>query len=178
MEGLPVWKPYSNADTIWALPMGKGGLNACPDGLGKLSSEMKCPREPVWVRGGGCKSYLGNAQIVPAWLWLGLPFTPPPPLCLTLGGSWPLPGFAVLGHFYPKWFAVLGHFWVQGGGWQKLFGQYPNSAHVILTTPLSCTPCEIVSSTTYNFVDQDCLNIPIIHSFTCYMCQWQFICLT
>ena len=46
------WKafPYGSLTQIQTIfghcPLG-GGLNACQDGLGKLSSEMKCPREPV-----------------------------------------------------------------------------------------------------------------------------------
>ena len=33
----------------------------------------KCPRVPVWVKGGGCNRYLGNARIDPATFWVGLP---------------------------------------------------------------------------------------------------------
>ena len=66
-----------------------GGLNPCPDGLGHLfrdepfpkaynplkwenSAWKKCPRVPVWVRG-GCNCYLGNAQIEVGTSWKGLP---------------------------------------------------------------------------------------------------------
>ena len=50
-----------------------GGLNPCQDGLGHFS-DMKCPRVPVWVRGGGCNRYFGNAQIGSTSIWGGLPF--------------------------------------------------------------------------------------------------------
>ena len=68
-----------------------GGLNPCPDGLGHLfrdepfpkaynplkwenSAWKKCPRVPIWVRG-GCNCYLGNAQIEVGTSWKGLPLT-------------------------------------------------------------------------------------------------------
>ena len=39
----------------------------------KIVPENKCPRVPVWVKGGGCDRYLGNAQIDPTFFKLGLP---------------------------------------------------------------------------------------------------------
>ena len=40
----------------------------------KIVPEKKCPRVPVWVKGGGCDRYLGNARIDPATFYVGLPW--------------------------------------------------------------------------------------------------------
>ena len=66
------WKLKFN----WAFPFVNKGFKACQDSLWHLYTlktviwqsrsnrpEKKCPRVPVWVRGGRCNHYLGNAQI-------------------------------------------------------------------------------------------------------------------
>ena len=60
----------------WAFACVKEGVKACQDALctyvpskrwfgkfAQISPGKMCPRVPVWVRGGGCNRYLGNAQI-------------------------------------------------------------------------------------------------------------------
>ena len=60
----------------WAFACVKEGVKACQDALctyvpskwwfgkfAQIGPEKKCPGVPVWVRGGGCNRYLGNAQI-------------------------------------------------------------------------------------------------------------------
>ena len=80
----------------WVFACVKEGVKACQDALGHLSPskrwfdkvaqigpKIKCPRVPqsapeclrvpVWVRGGRCKSYLGNTQIGRMIISMGLP---------------------------------------------------------------------------------------------------------
>ena len=60
----------------WAFACVKEGVKACQDALctyvpskrwfgkfAQIGPGKMCPRVPVWVRGGGCNRYLGNAQI-------------------------------------------------------------------------------------------------------------------
>ena len=80
---LMQWKLKFN----WAFSFVKKGFKACQDSLWQLFTpkmviwqscsnwpRKKCPRVPVWVRGGRCKSYSGNAQMPAAWIWVGLPW--------------------------------------------------------------------------------------------------------
>ena len=62
---------------VWTLAMMVWGTYAVKIEVqmvfAQVGPEIKCPRVPVWVKGGRCNRYLGNAQIDPAFFNLGLP---------------------------------------------------------------------------------------------------------
>ena len=89
----------------WAFACVKEGVKACQDALctyvpskrwfgkfAQIGPEKKCPRVPVWVRGGGCNRYLGNAQIEGTLISVGLPLRAMPK-CLRREFQWCFPSF-------------------------------------------------------------------------------------
>ena len=65
-----VWGVWTLARMVWGTYAVKIEVQMA---FAQVGTEIKCPRVPVWVKGGGCNRYLGNAQIDPAFFYLGLP---------------------------------------------------------------------------------------------------------
>ena len=81
MEGLPVWKPYSNADTIWALPMGGGS----PGWVGKTFIRNEVPQRARLSAGRRVQKLFGQCPNSARMTLIGASLHPPP-LGLTWGG--------------------------------------------------------------------------------------------
>ena len=64
------WGVWTLARIVWGTYAVKIEVQMA---FAQVGLEIKCPRVPVWVKGGGCNRYLGNAQIDPAFFYLGLP---------------------------------------------------------------------------------------------------------
>ena len=65
-----VWGVWTLARMVWGTYAVKIEVQMA---FAQVGPEIKCPRVPVWVKGGGCNRYLGNARIDPASFSVGLP---------------------------------------------------------------------------------------------------------
>ena len=91
---------------------------------GKIAPEKKCPRVPVWVRG-GCNCYLGNAHIEVGTNWKVLPLKVMSHRCHAME-CLEMPRSSFVNRWYYHWYPNIPR---TGPSWTLLGSKSGNGGH-------------------------------------------------